>query len=99
MNVTEKRARQLIEKLGLDWDNEIEDININVWDAFGSHFVSVSMLVNSEYLDVTFRNYNVEICPINDYPILDTILSFGWEGELTFQERIVTQRTINMTSK
>ena len=101
MNITEKRARQLIEELGLDWDNEIEDSNITVWNAFGSHFVSMSMFVNDddEYLDVKFRDYHVEIHPTNDYPILDIILGFKWKGEITYQKHTVTESTISMTSK
>ena len=98
MNITEKRARQLIEEVGLDWDNEVQDGAVYL-STLNRDYVNVSLFIKGVYLSVTFLNDNVEINHSNDCDILDTVLSFGWEGKLTYQEHTVAERTINMTSK
>ena len=47
-------------------------------------------------MSVTFSGDNIEVHSLNEFNILGTILSFGWEGELTHNEDTFNERTIDM---
>ena len=90
MGIAETRARQLMDKLGI----EVKVYNLYIGKE--GDYAAISTYHHDKYISVTFTGNYIEINRINEYPIKDTILRFEWRGQLTYHKLHEIEHKVKM---
>ena len=90
MGIAETRARQLMDKLGI----EVEVYNLYI--GIEGEYAAISTHHHNKYISVTFTGNYIEINRENKYPIKDIILRFEWRGQLTYHKIREIEYKVNM---